>query len=383
MRKLLSALLLMGMAWALAMPPAAAASLNGTAILEVHLEPRENAIYLPFEGSRPPLATISSQGKSLVIDVPRTGFPFAEWYDQIERSPLLRALVAAYDPEIKGLHLVIEGHVPLTAEPDLSYPGKGLRFVILPRDPRLIASLARPQSVTQRISFVPRDGSPTRTLSIGAVARRLELPSLRLGFSTGPTTEQYSPQGLAGGAEGVGRFQARWEPSYGEYSLPVRLARGGYRYADPDYAGVDHLRAETRLDLAVARTYALGPVKADSGLGYRAELTQVQSSARSAAPTFFFAGYQAMHGPSLRQTFSGTTWGPLGLGLELDWSPLVFAHVAGGASMPWLTAFRVEPRLYLFPEERVSLGYFYERTVGATFNRESSGVSLGMSFSGF
>lgn len=364
-------------------PAAMAAPIKGSAVLDVRLDPYENALYLPFEGSRPPLATISSQGKSLVIDVPRTGFPYAEWYGKIERSPLIRAVVAAYDPEIKGIHLVIEGHMPLTGEPDLTFRGNGMRFVILPRDPRQIFSLPRPQDVSQRISIVPRDGSPHRAFTIGTLARRWELPAIRLGFSTGPTTEQYAPQALAGGAQGVGRFQASWEPAYGAYSLPARLGRGGYRYDDPDYAGVDHLRTETRMDLAIARNYGLGPVKASSGLGYMAELTQVQSSAKPASPTFFFAGYQAMHGPSLRQTFSGSAWGPLGLGLELAWTPYVFAHVDGGTSMPWLTAFRVEPKLYLFPDERVSLGYFYERTVGTSFNRESSGLSLGMSFSGF
>ncbi|MNL83312.1 hypothetical protein D3C87_2109250 [compost metagenome] len=63
--------------------------------------------------------------------------------------------------------------------------------------------------------------------------------------------------------------------------------------------------------------------------------------------------------------------------------PYAFAHVDDGTRMPWLTAFRVAPRLTLGADQRFSLGYFYERTMGAPFHRESSGVTLGMSFSGF
>ncbi|HEY9856662.1 MAG TPA: hypothetical protein V6D05_13045, partial [Stenomitos sp.] len=363
--------------------PALAAPAADPQVTELRFEPKDNALYLPFEGSRPPIATISTSGKSLVIDVPRAGFAFAEWYDKIERSPLVRGLVAAYDPEIKGVHVIIEGLVPLTAEPDLSYAGKGLRFLLLPKDPRLVLTMPRPTDVMQRISVVPRDSGALPTPLPAARGSQWTLSALRFGFTTGPTTEQYAPEAIAGGAQGVGRFLALWEPTYGEYSVPLRLGRGAYHYEDPDYAGVDHLRAETSMDLSVARNYALGPVRASSGLGYQATLTQVQSSAKVVTPTFFFAGYQVMHGPSLRQTFAGSLWGPLGLGVELGWTPYVFANVEGGTTMPWLTTMRVEPKLYLFPDERVSLGYFYERTVGASFNRESSGVALGMSFSGF
>lgn len=363
--------------------PTVAAAQAAVQVGTLRYEPYENALYLPFEGSTPPLATFSSHGNSLVIDVPNAGFAYAEWYDKLERSPLLNALVAAYDPEIQGIHLVIEGRVPLTAEPDLSYSGKSLRFVILPKDPRLVFNLPRPKDVTQRISSVPRVGDPQRAMSPAPTANRWDLPALRLGFSSGPTTEQYAPEALAGGAQGVSRFMALWEPTYGEYSLPMRIGRGAYRYEDPDYAGVDHLRAETRLDLSVAKGYDLGPMRASSGFGYGAALTQVQNSAVAASPTFFFAGYQVMHGPSLRQTFEGSVWGPLGLGLELGWMPYVFAHVEGGVPMPWLTTARIEPKLYLFSDERVWLGYFYERTIGTSFNRESSGLTLGLSLSGF
>lgn len=378
---LLTGLLLAGTAAAPAL--ASPVPVVDAAVTDLRLDPVSGVLELPLEGLQPPIATIANHGKSLVIDLPRCEFPYAEMYGKIEGSPLVKAFVAAYDPEIRGLHVVIEGHVPLTAEPDLAFRGKGMRFTLTPKDPKLALRLPRPQEVTQKISVVPRDGSPQRSFSVATAHRDWQLPALRLGFTLGPTTEQFAPQGLSGGSEGVGRFSARWEPAYGEYSMPLRLGRGGYVYADPDYAGVEHQRAETVLDLSVARRYALGPVQASSGVGYSTAFTQVQSSAKAVSSTFFFAGYQAIHGPSLRQTFAGPVWGPLGVGLELGWSPYVFAHVDGGTTMPWLTALRVEPRLYLFPDERVSLGYFYERTVGTSFNRESSGVSLGMSFSGF
>lgn len=350
------------------------------AVQDLRFEPATNQIVLPFGGERPPLATLASQDKSLVIDVPGCDFPYAEVYAQIERSPLVRAYVAAYDPEIKGLHLVIEGNVPLSAEP-VSSP-HSLRFVLMPKDLRLVLPASRPQDVVQRITSIPRDRREPASVPVAKEPASWAWPAPHLSFTTGPTTEQYSPDGLAAGAQGVGRFNASWEPTYGEYGLPMRLGRGAYRYEDPDYAGVDHLRSETSLELGLARRYRFAGLSASSGVGYTAAFTQVQNSATAAAPTFFFAGYQLMHGPTLRQKFAGTVWGPLGAELELGWSPFVFAHV-DGVTMPWLTALRLEPKLYLFPEERVSLGLFYERTVGSSFNRESSGVTLGMSFAGF
>lgn len=350
------------------------------ALQALRFEPAGNLIVLPFSGDRPPLATISTQGTSLVIDVPSCDFPYAEVYAKIERSPLVKAYVAAYDPEIQGLHLVIEGSVPLTAEP---VHGSGLRFALGPKDPKVPLGTARPEDVVQRITSIPRVGRAIAPATTAEAPNVWTWPAPRLTFTSGPTTEQYAPEALAGAAQGVGRFNGLWEPTYGDYSLPMRLGRGAYGYQDPDYAGVDHLRTETSLELALARLYRFGGLKATSGVGYLAALTQVQNSATATSPTFFFAGHQLLHGPMLRQTVSGMAWGPLGLGLDLGWSPYIFALVDGGVAMPWLSTVRVEPKLFLFPEERVSLGYFYERTVGASFNRESSGISLGMSFSGF
>lgn len=352
-------------------------------VKDIRFEPLENALYLPIEGARSRLVTIASHGKSVVIDIPSTGFPYAEWYDKIERSPLIRALVAAYDPQINGLHLVIEGTVPLTAEPDLAAGPEVMRFLLTPKDRHLNLVPIRPQDVIQRITTIPREDVPPRAEAVTPPSARWALPALRMGFTTGPTSEQYSPEALSASAQSAGRFSAQWEPSVAGYGFPLRVGRGSYRYDDPDYSGVHHLRTETSLDLALSRRYALGPVSAGSAIGYMASLTQVLSSAKPAATTLLFASYQVLHGPSLQQTFAGPVWGPLGLGLELGWTPYVFAHVDGGTRMPWLTTLRVEPKLTLLPDERVSLGYFYERTVGTSFNRESSGLSVGMSFSGF
>jgi len=375
---------LLALALAGAYSPQALAQPQPTvALQDLRFEPGGNLIVLPFTGDHPPLATISTQGTSLVIDVPSCDFPYAEVFAKIERSPLVKAYVAAYDPEIQGLHLVIEGNVALTADPVLGARGSALRFALAPKDRRISVAVTRPEDVVQRITSVPRIGRTIAPRKPTEAPHVWAWPAPRLAFSSGPTSEQYAPEALEGSAQGVGRFNGQWAPTYGNYAVPLRLGRGAYRYQDPDYAGVDHLRTETSLELALARSYRFGGIQASSGVGYAATLTQVQNSATAAAPTFFFAGYQVLHGPMLRQSVSGMAWGPLGLGLDLGWSPYVFAQVDGGTPMPWLTTVRVEPKLYLFPEERVSLGYFYERTVGTSFNRESSGVSLGMSFSGF
>lgn len=357
-----------------------------TLVREVRYEPSENAIYLPFEGPRAPIASISNLGKSVVVDISRADFPFAELYARIENSPLINAFVAAYDPEIQGLHLVIEGRVPLVAEPDGSYRGPGMKLAIAPRDAKRLGAMRPGTQVLQRVTVVPRGGGAARPyvpVVHAAPGIPWQFSAPRVGYAGGPTTERYDPQALLGGTNWANRFNLDWAPVRGAYSVPLRLGYGGYRYDDPDYAGVTHQRVETSLSAVLARGYALGSVAASTGLGYKATLTQSESSQRVATPTFFFAGNQIVHGPVIRQSFSGPVFGLLGAGVELDWVPYAFAHVDDGTRMPWLTAVRIEPRLTLWPDQRVTLGYFYERTMGAPFHRESSGVTLGMSFSGF
>ncbi|HEY9900474.1 MAG TPA: hypothetical protein V6D00_14960 [Pantanalinema sp.] len=364
---------------ALAAPPQAI-----TLVREIRYEPSESAIYLPFEGPRAPMTSISHAGKSVVLDIPRADFPFAELYAQIENSPLLSAFVAAFDPEIQGLHLVIEGRVPLLAEPDPAYRGVGIKLLIAPRDPRRAGAMRPTATVLQRVTVVPRGGGHARPFAPAAKAGPAwEFPAPSLGYAGGPTSERYTPQALIGGADWANRFSLSWEPGMGDYGVPLRLGYGGYRYDDPDYAGVTHRRSETSVAAALSRRYAMGPLQGSTGFGYRATFTRSDSSQAVASPTLFFAGSQLFHGPLLRQSLRGQVVGPLGVGLDLEWVPYAFAHIDDGTRMPWLTAFRVEPRLSLWPDQRVTLGYFYERTMGDPFHRESSGVTLGMSFSGF
>ncbi|MNY02170.1 hypothetical protein D3C86_1347320 [compost metagenome] len=353
-------------------------------VREVRYEPNEGAIYLPFEGPRAPMASISHMGKSVVVDIPRADFPFAELYARIENSPLISAYVAAYDPEIQGLHLVIEGRVPLVAEPDSAYRGTGIRLAIAPRDPKKAGAMRPTAPVLQRVTVVPRSGGQARPyLPAPQAGLAWQFPALRMGYTGGPVSEHYAPQALVGASDWANRFNLGWEPIRGDYTVPLRLGFGGYRYDDPDYAGVSHQRSETSLSAALARRYTLGGVRASTGFGYQATFTQANSSQQVASPTFFFAGSQLFHGPLVRQSFAGTVFGPLGAALDVEWVPYAFAHIDDGTRMPWLTAVRVEPKLTLWPDQRVTLGYFYERTMGDPFHRESSGVTLGMSFSGF
>lgn len=366
-------------------PPALAARAPesfATVIRDLRFEPQEHALYMPFMGPRPPVVTVSTLGRSLVLDLPRVGFPYAEFFSQVERSPLIRAYVAAYDPEIRGVHLVIEGQMPLRAEADASYRGNELRFILSPRDPASYPNWTRPGKVIQRLAVSPLGGEPPRLFTLTSQQLGWTLPAPRLLAQLGPTSEQYAPELVAANDPAAMRFGLGWEPGWGEYGFPMYLGRGAYRLADPDYQDVTHLRTDTRLRAAVTRRYEVGELVADTGVGYDLEYLQVDHSSVPATPGFLLAGYQVYHGPALLQTVTGPVWGPVRAGLELSWTPFVLAHVEG-VTMPWLTRLRIEPRIYLWNGGRVTLGGFYERTIGASFNREASGLTVGFSFVDF
>lgn len=372
-----------------------------TVIQDLRYDPRESAIYLPFEGPRPPLVAVGTSGRNIVMDIPNAGFAYGEFFATVERSPLVNAFVAAIDPDSKGLHVVIEGLVPLRAEADASYRGQSLRFAIVPADPKQAANLPPARNVRQTVTVVPIDGREAKTYTIvqppppvviippswWKALGQWSYPPASLGLSYGPTSEQYAPQLVAGNDPGLARIRCNWQPMSGPNSLPMRLERGTSLVTDPDYLGVTHRRSETSLQAGYARSYELAGGSFSSGFGYGASWMQTSSSANPVTPTLLFAGNQIFHGPLLRQTMAGgfgdSPWGQMLAELELGWMPWVFANIDQGISMPWLTSFRVEPRVTVGGDLPVSLGVFYERTLGAPFNREASGLSLGLSFGHF
>jgi len=88
------------------------------------------------------------------------------------------------------------------------------------------------------------------------------------------------------------------------------------------------------------------------------------------------------HGPVLRQEVDRGLWGPLGAACTMEWSPWVFAQVSGSAPFGYLTAFRIEPRLYLWSDQKVSLGYLWDWTVGPSYDRTLTGMTLTIGFGG-
>lgn len=370
-------------------------------IQDLRYDPKESAIYLPFEGPRPPLVTVGTSGLNIVLDIPQSGFLYGEFFATVERSPLVKAFVAVVDPESKGLHVIIEGLVPLRAEADASYSGQSLRFALVPTDPKQAANLPVARNVRQTVTVVPADGRGAKTYTIeqpqppvvilppswSKALGQWSYPAPSLGLSYGPTSEQYAPQVVTANDPGMARISCNWQPVSGRNSLPMRLERGASLVQDPDYRGVTHQRSETSLEAGYARSYELAGRAFSTGCGYWLNWMQTSNSANPVTPTLLFAGNQIFHGPALRQTMAGglgdSPWGQLVGELALDWVPWVFSSIEQGISMPWLMSFRVEPRLTIGGEKPVSLGLFYERTVGAPFNREASGLSLSLSFGRF
>lgn len=205
---------------------------------------------------------------------------------------------------------------------------------------------------------------------------------LRLGILRGPLVELYAPESLESRVSAVERtmLDARWSHDAGR-ELRLRLTRGSYQIADPDFPGTIHQRTET--GLLVATLWQAGCFS--YGLGYDLQSLTVDSTAKApgSEPAFLFAGWQAIHGPALLGGLRMGLAGPFGLAVDAElvpyaWAPLADARLA----MPGLSSVRVAPRL-TFWDERGALGMFYERTFGTGFYREQTGAIGSLRLTGF
>ena len=209
---------------------------------------------------------------------------------------------------------------------------------------------------------------------------------IQVGYERAFGSEAYVPQALTAEQPQidrlVARLQGRLTPDWGYW---LGLSPGGYQFEDVDFPGTQHLRHETRLQAGISRGGSFPAGAWTLGVGYGVELLQAQSSARltDAEPAFFFLPWQAMHGVTLSESVR-VGIGPLSLVLDGRWDPLLFAHLADARlSMPaYLTAFRVAPRVSLW-NDRLSLGYAFERIVGDSFQRQSEGPFLAIALTGF
>lgn len=208
---------------------------------------------------------------------------------------------------------------------------------------------------------------------------------LEVGYERGAGSESYASQGVTADHPQIDRFYARLkgqlEPALG---LWLSFTRGAYQFEDRDFPGTAHLRHETRLVAGLSRDGDVLGGNLRLGAGYGLDFLQVQNSASlsDSEPAFFFLPWQALHGVVLSESFR-VGLGPVGLALDGEWSPFLFAHLADARlALPgYVTTLRVAPRVSLW-NDRLSLGYAYERTLGTGFDRQSGGPFLAITITG-
>jgi hypothetical protein len=209
---------------------------------------------------------------------------------------------------------------------------------------------------------------------------------LQVGFLRGSFAESYLEQETESRLGARDQYLLLWDAELNPTDrLWMRLARSTYQLDDRDFPGTLHRRQETGLVVGARRSFALPTGGLRLGLGYSLDVMQVENSARIPGddPGFLFVPWQAYHGPTVLGDYRAELFGPLGVSLDAEWVPFVFANLADTRlPMPaYLTAFRIAPRVTLWGE-RLSVGYVYERTLGAGYDRGTSGVFAMLSLLG-
>ncbi len=250
----------------------------------------------------------------------------------------------------------------------------------------------------QRPSFPPLSSRLTQALmglstALGTLATYpvepalgLGLDHLELGASRGSFTESYLEQETESRLLSHDRILLRWDAEFSTSDrFRLRLSRSAYQLDDRDFPGTLHRRQETGLDFGALRTIAVPAGGLLLGLGYSLDVMQVENSAKLPGddPGFLFVPWQAFHGPALMADYQVELLGPVGFRLGTEWLPFVFANLADGRlPMPaYMTTFRLDPRVTLWGD-RFALGYVYQRTVGAGYDRGTSGVFASFSLVG-
>lgn len=228
---------------------------------------------------------------------------------------------------------------------------------------------------------------PALPASAFSLVERLapEVKGLEVGYERGAGSESFASQGVTADHPQIDRFYARLKGQLDpELGLWLNFTRGAYQFEDRDFPGTAHLRHETRLVAGLSRDGdALGG-SLRLGAGYGLDFLQVKNSANlsDSEPAFFFLPWQALHGVILSESFR-VVLGPVGLAVDGEWSPFLFAHLADARlALPgYVTTLRVAPRLSLW-NDRLSLGYAYERTLGTGFDRQSGGPFMALTITG-
>lgn len=210
--------------------------------------------------------------------------------------------------------------------------------------------------------------------------------ALLVGIDRASLSEGYVPQEISASHGEFYRYLVHWTGAWSPaHQLELRISRGTYDLDDLDFPGTLHRRVETGLVAGAYRSFAVPTGTLQAGLGYQARVMQVQNSATIPGdePGFLFVPWQAYHGPlamleaeiPLAKTFS--------IVLRAEGSPYVFSHLADSRlpAAGYLGAYRFAPRVSMW-QERFSVGYVYERTVGAAYDRSASGLFATLSLLG-
>lgn len=206
-----------------------------------------------------------------------------------------------------------------------------------------------------------------------------------IGFQRGGLAESFVPEDISAGLSSIDRFQLRCHLTVTERDrLWLRVSRAAYRLDDLDFPGTTHQRNETQLSLADLWVYRAGILELAIGPGYRA--AAIEASSNYEMPDkqagLFFENWSVLHGPSLMGQLRLPL--PLGAGLrvEAEWIPYAFMALADPrVAFPAVTSVWSSAAL-TFWDDRLHVGYFYDRTLGGGFDREAQGWLASLSVSG-
>lgn len=209
---------------------------------------------------------------------------------------------------------------------------------------------------------------------------------LLLSYGKGMLTEVYQPEETSVQVPWTDGFQFRGSLALSQWDrLWLRLGYTGYQFEDPDFPGTTHRRAETRATVGYMLQAGLLGSECGLGLGYGYQHLNVTHSAKFpySEPSFLFTPWLDQHGPTLIGRFRRPLFGPVWMAFDCEGQS--YANLGTPDSrltLPPLMSIWASPGLTIW-DQRLSLFYVYERTVGTGYTRESHGAVLSLSMQGW
>jgi len=227
------------------------------------------------------------------------------------------------------------------------------------------------------------------SVALPGAARAAELDEqsqVMLGLTRGTMSEQFLPQDVDVSVRQIERYfaQARFPLAPGN-AFVARLNRCNYPLVDPDFPDAVHLRTETALMLGdeLGGRVLGGYLSLAVGWSARAYETENTASAPGTAPAYLFVPFQLQHGPAAVVKYRRGLIGPLAFVFDVEWVPYAFTTLSTPNlhTFPWMMYYAAAPRFTLW-DDKIALGYYYERSNGTTLNRESSGFLASITVAG-